>query len=342
MKLPSTDIHNEQKSSNEPKISVILPTYNRCERLRKCLPSFLKTSVQQVEFIIVDNCSTDDTWSFLQEISKKNNRVRIIKNPQNVGAIKTIFRAYCEVRTPFVVFLADDDTMVGDYIAKCLEIFENYPDVGIVHHLNDGWQKSAERYKNSFTIYSAGDDAVKKVFMLSGSYPGIAFRMADFNLRDFPLGDDVIYPQVKVSLEMASKTSLAIINDCGLVSEDFGDSVLDYKSFQNRPDDMGIGERLSYASFRESPLLTQDLALQISTWAGGLFNLFEKIDENSAKRFVKSLAPNLNIVTPAFILYLLKRKKLKYALASILRLILTPVFIKYYIYFLVFFLKKKQ
>ena len=157
--------------------------------------------------------------------------------------------------------------------------------------------------------------------------------MSAFNLRDFPLGDCVIYPQVKVSLEMASKSSLAIINDCGLVAEDFGDSILDYRSFQNRPNDMGIGERLSYASLTGDPLLTQTLALQLSGWAGGLFEDFEKIDKHATKRFVAALTHNLNTVSPAFILFLMRRKKIKYSLVSIFGVLQKPAFIRNYLYF---------
>ena len=92
----------------EPEISIILPTYNRQKRLEKCLPSYLNTKLKNVEFIILDNCSTDETWNYLRKVSDRDSRIRLIKNPQNLGPIRTIFRGYCEVRSPFAVFLADD------------------------------------------------------------------------------------------------------------------------------------------------------------------------------------------------------------------------------------------
>lgn len=323
-------------SQNKPEISVILPTYNRCDRLEKCLPSFLLSSVKNAEFIIVDNSSTDRTWSYLNEVSKSDSRLRLIKNPQNLGGIKTIFRAYCEVRSPFAIFLADDDRMIGDYIARCLDIFTNHPDVGIIHHFFGGWENSPDRDKNPYQIYPNGSEAMKRVFMLSGAFPGIAVRMSDFPLRDFALGENVIYPQVKFSLEIASKKALAIINDCGLVAEDFGDSIIDVNLSQNRPDDMGIGERLSYACNKKTPLLTQEFAFQISMWAENLLDLFDKKDTAHSKKFVKSLAISLNTITPVFILLLLKKRKLKHALVSLIRLTLNPSFIKNYGYFLIF------
>ena len=41
-------------------ISVVLPTWNRVNRLKLCLPTFLATKVQDVQFIIIDNNSDDD------------------------------------------------------------------------------------------------------------------------------------------------------------------------------------------------------------------------------------------------------------------------------------------
>lgn len=338
--LLSHDASHEQTPSSHPEISIVLPTYNRRRRLERCLPSFLKTSVEKAEFIILDNCSTDDTWHYLQEVKKKDNRLRLIRHPQNIGGAKSTFRGYCEARAPYVLWLADDDLMIGDYIASCLEIFKKYPEVGVVHHFFDGWQSSPDRYENPIKIYSSGNEAVKRIFMLSGSYPGLALRMRDFSLRNFPICDNVIYPQVKISIEITSKKSLAIINDCGMVGEDFGDSIIDYKLFQSRPDDMGIGERLSYASLRGDPLLTQILALQLSGWATGLLKEFKNHDENATMLFVKALTRNLNSVSPAFIIFLLKNKEIKYFLVSIFNLLRTPIFIKNYIYFLILIFKR--
>ncbi len=326
--------------NNTFSISVVLPTYNRLNRIKKTLVSFLATKVSGVQFIIVDNHSDDGTWEYLQEVAISDQRVELYRNPQNVGGVKTIFRGYCEVKSPYVIFLADDDVMVGDYIERCLEIFEKHDDVALIHHLFDGWQVLPDRYKDSYTIYPAGNIAIEKIFMYAGSYPGLAFRMSDYSLGDFSMGPGVIYPQVKIAIEMAGKKPLAIINDCGLISTEFGDTIATYKKMQSRPDDMGISERLSYALLLKDSFLIQPLALQLSGWAKGLLANFEKEDQRLAEDFVKSLSLSLNIVTPDFICYLLKSRRYRYALTSILRLILTPSFFRNYGWFLLFAFKK--
>lgn len=130
-------------------ISVVLPTYNRLSRLKIALPSFLSTKICNVQFIIIDNNSDDETWQYLIDVASSDDRIEIYRNSQNVGGIKTIFRGYCEVRAPYAIFLADDDLLIGDYIAKCLEIFERHRDVSLIHHFFEGWQKSANRHEAS-------------------------------------------------------------------------------------------------------------------------------------------------------------------------------------------------
>ena len=118
---------------NNSLFSVIIPTYNRLDRLRVCLPTFLSTKLQGVEFIIVDNCSTDGTWPYLKELASNDKRLRILQNPQNIGMVKNWLRCYCEVKSPFALFLSDDDKLEGDYITQCYEIFVSHSQVGLVH-----------------------------------------------------------------------------------------------------------------------------------------------------------------------------------------------------------------
>lgn len=326
--------------NNPFSISVVLPTYNRVNRLKKCLPSFLKTEVKDVQFIIIDNNSDDETWDYLQSVALNDKRIEIYKNPQNIGATKSIFRGYCEVRSPYALFLSDDNLMVGDYIAKCLEIFSKYDDVSIIHHEFDLWQKSDNRFKEPYTVYPKGEDAIIRMFLVSGSYMGISLRMKHFSLQNFPLDKNVIYPQVKIANDMVSKHNMALINDCGMIATNFGDSVEDVKKGQNRPDCMGINERLSYAKESKNPLIIQRLAFALARFAVRVFLEFDHVDAKQAKKFIKSLTLTLNNVTPYLILHLFKIKKFYIAFYCLIRLTLKPSFLINYTWFLLFVIKE--
>jgi len=320
-------------------ISVVLPTWNRIERIKKCLPTFLATKVQDVQFIIIDNNSDDGTWDYLQSVALKDNRVEIHRNSQNIEG-RTIFRGYCSVKSSYVLFLADDDMMEGDYIARCLEIFQKHDDVGLVHHFLGGYKTQQKFFNKPYSIYSKGTESITSLFMISGSYPGLAFRMKNYDLKNYPLGEKVRYPQTKIALEIASKHNTALIHDCGFISSGFEDTFLDNKKIQNRPDDMGINERLSYLLSIKNPILIQKLAMQLAGWSIEVFEDIEKLNPKEAKKLVKSLVFSLNNVTPYFIILLFKIKKFKYGIFSLICLIAKPSFLLNYIWFLMMIVDK--
>jgi len=69
-----------------PKISVIVLTYNNLDLTKACLESLYQNSMYpNLEIIIVDNASTDDTPTFLREFSKQQPRAKIILNEENLG-----------------------------------------------------------------------------------------------------------------------------------------------------------------------------------------------------------------------------------------------------------------
>jgi glycosyltransferase involved in cell wall biosynthesis len=333
-------VNKELHANRVKEISIVLPTFNRLERLKKCLPTFLSTSTQSAEFIIVDNFSNDGTWEYLKNIAKKDDRIRIVRNPQNIGAQKSQLRGYCEVSTPYVIFLADDDMMVGDYISSCLYIFKNYPRVGIVHHFYEGWKSEKHLYKNEFDIIKSGNDSFKEIFMKSGSYPGLAWRMSQFNISKFLISENLLYPQVKISCDIALKSDLGLIRNCGLVSYDFGDDAISIKKNQNRPDDYGISERLVYLSELKCNKTKHEVAIQLASWAFDLYCALVKISHKDAKTFFWALSSNINRFSPWFCILLVKKNFYLVLIFLIFKLTDTKM-IKNYSLFILIYLKRK-
>jgi glycosyltransferase involved in cell wall biosynthesis len=68
-----------------PLISVIMPAWNADKTVRKAAQSILDQTWRNLELLIVDDASTDDTWAVLQEITKSDARVKIFRNKVNAG-----------------------------------------------------------------------------------------------------------------------------------------------------------------------------------------------------------------------------------------------------------------
>ena len=68
---------------NTPKVSVVMSVFNGEKHLCECLDSILAQTLNEFEFIIVDDASTDKTKSILQDYASKDSRIVIITNEVN-------------------------------------------------------------------------------------------------------------------------------------------------------------------------------------------------------------------------------------------------------------------
>lgn len=66
-------------------VSIIVPVYNVSAYIEKCLNSLINQSLKDIEIIVVDDCGIDDSMAKVEMISKQDNRIKIIKNPTNIG-----------------------------------------------------------------------------------------------------------------------------------------------------------------------------------------------------------------------------------------------------------------
>ena len=72
-----------------PTISIITPAYN-CEKyLEEAVESVLAQTMQDWEMLIIDDCSSDNTYACMEKLAQRDKRIRIFRNTQNAGAAAT-------------------------------------------------------------------------------------------------------------------------------------------------------------------------------------------------------------------------------------------------------------
>jgi GT2 family glycosyltransferase/2-polyprenyl-3-methyl-5-hydroxy-6-metoxy-1,4-benzoquinol methylase len=108
---------------SNPKISIIIPTKDKIELLRRCINSILeKTTYKNYELLIVDNQSeSKDTFDYYEQI-KDNLRIHIVQynKPFNFSAINNY--AVTQVTSPYILFLNNDTEVIsGDWLSAMLE-----------------------------------------------------------------------------------------------------------------------------------------------------------------------------------------------------------------------------
>jgi len=116
--------------SNEIGISVVVCTLNRSQLLRKCLESLTNQhlSISKYEVIVVDNCSTDDTDSVLQEFTSNQKNLRCFKEYQ-LGLSFARNRGWKEAVGKYVAFIDDDAVAYPDWLHQITLFAKRQPEI---------------------------------------------------------------------------------------------------------------------------------------------------------------------------------------------------------------------
>ena len=115
--LSSSENHLEVALStvSEISVSVILPVYNVGPWIGKCIESLKKQTLQNLEFIFVDDLGSDDSMKQVEAWAAEDNRVRIIRNQKNIGSGRSRNRGIEEARGEYLSFVDPDDRVADDF-----------------------------------------------------------------------------------------------------------------------------------------------------------------------------------------------------------------------------------
>jgi glycosyltransferase involved in cell wall biosynthesis len=114
---------------NDPKVSVIMPVYNGEKYLREAVESILMQSIEDFEFIIVDDSSTDKSPEILNGYLQRDHRIKMIRNIQNIGLTRSLNRAIKEAKGEYIARMDADDIAMKQRLEKQVEFMEVNPDV---------------------------------------------------------------------------------------------------------------------------------------------------------------------------------------------------------------------
>lgn len=176
----------------EALVSILIPVYNRQDIIIDSLKSASNQTYKNIEIIVVDNCSTDDTLKICNEYAKVDERVKVYKNDENIGPVKNWIKCVENSNGEYVKILWSDDWMDNDYIEECLKLMiENVAFVftpAIIHYIGE------DRNVISYNISKQNEIIDKDIFIKNSIIhnkkyplpvsPGCAlFRKNDLNSK---------------------------------------------------------------------------------------------------------------------------------------------------------------
>lgn len=91
------------------KVSIIVPVYNAEKYLDKCINSVLNQTYKNIELILIDDVSSDNSFNKCNEYAKKDDRVKAVKNEKNLGQAGTRNKGLDLCTGDYICFLDNDD-----------------------------------------------------------------------------------------------------------------------------------------------------------------------------------------------------------------------------------------
>jgi len=120
-------------NTSQPLISVLIPSYNHQHYIRETIESIRSQPYQNIEIVIVDDCSTDDSRRVLEQLSDEPGApIRLYFNEKNRGVVSTINSALNRAQGDLVVLFASDDLFCANRFETQLELFSENPDLKII------------------------------------------------------------------------------------------------------------------------------------------------------------------------------------------------------------------
>ena len=113
-------------------VSICIPVVNREELVLEAIRSVQSQTIKDIEIVIIDNASTDLTYEKVYEEVKKDKRINLYRNSENIGALKNFHKAINLAKSPSIVLLGSDDWIEPDFLETRLNGFKNNPEVSIV------------------------------------------------------------------------------------------------------------------------------------------------------------------------------------------------------------------
>ncbi|MDQ6756570.1 MAG: glycosyltransferase [Bacteroidota bacterium] len=199
-------------------ISVILPVYNGGDYLVSSVQSVLGQSLKNFELLILDDCSTDDSWNYISNI--KDPRVSIFKNKSNEGLFFSLNFLVTKSKSCLIKLWAQDDIMYTNCLKSFVEFHQKHPRIGFSYSGRDmidekGAIKKSGNIDNTPEIVST--DLHARIAFYTGSIAG--------NIANVCINREALHKvglfneQMKISADFDMWVRLAKDHDTGFLRD---------------------------------------------------------------------------------------------------------------------------
>lgn len=153
---------------SNPLVTVYIPTFNRVELLKRAVESVRQQTYQNLEIIVVDDCSTDGTHEYLKDISNKDSRIRFFLKEKNSGACVSRNIAIKNANGEYITGLDDDDYFFNTRVSNFIDNKEKLKEYKFL--CSKYYFKSQKEEKSKIEIFKPS--VIKAKDLLTINYVG--------------------------------------------------------------------------------------------------------------------------------------------------------------------------
>ncbi|WP_426350915.1 DUF1919 domain-containing protein [Alloiococcus sp. CFN-8] len=145
------------------KVCVIIPVYNAEKTIERCVDSIIYGKNRDVDVILVDDYSADNSWTICKELSKRHMNVRCIQNVENRGVSYTRNQGLRLAESEYILFVDSDDWVSENYVNMLLDMATSNPDALVIcgHHFINEMERFRRDYvwkQDSNHVYTIGKE----------------------------------------------------------------------------------------------------------------------------------------------------------------------------------------
>lgn len=175
-----------------PKVTVLLSVFNGEKYLKEAIESILNQTFEDFEFLIINDCSTDNTLKIIE--SYDDERIKLINNEINLGLQKNLYKGVEIAGGEYIARMDADDISFPDRLETQVEFMDKKPEIGIC----GTWVKTLGKNKDFVGKYYSDPKEVKAslLFNTSLAHPTVIIRkkyLVKYNLnynQDFKESED--------------------------------------------------------------------------------------------------------------------------------------------------------
>lgn len=125
--------HHLQSNENAtPTVTVLMSVYNAESFVREAVESILGQTLKDFELIVIDDCSTDNSWAVIKECATQDSRIVTLQNEVNTGAAGALNCGLTVARGQYITRQDGDDIALSDRLEKQVGYLKTHSDVGLV------------------------------------------------------------------------------------------------------------------------------------------------------------------------------------------------------------------